>query len=127
MRGIAKAFFLTAVVYGVLGMLLGLDMAMRHDHAELPTHAHIMVVGWLSFAVFAFFYHLLGAAVPRWLALTHAWLAQVSLAVMVVGLWLFYGGSTQFEPLAAIGALGYAVSFLVFAVAALMGLREQTT
>ena len=125
MRGIAKAFFLTAVVYGVLGMLLGLDMAMRHDHAELPTHAHIMVVGWLSFAVFAFFYHLLGEAVPRWLALTHLWLAQVSLAVMVVGLWLYYAGQTQYEPLAAIGALGYAVSFLVFAVAAFMGLRER--
>lgn len=125
MRGIAKAFFLTAVVYGLLGMLLGLDMAMRHDHAELPTHAHIMVVGWLSFAVFAFFYHLVGEAVPRWLALAHHWLAQVSLAVMVVGLWLYYAGQTQYEPLAAIGALGYAVSFLVFAVAAFMGLRER--
>ena len=123
MRGIANAFFLTAVVYGILGMLLGLDMAMRHDHAQLPTHAHVMVVGWLSFAVFAFFYHLLGAAVPRWLALAHHWLAQVSLAVMVVGLWLVYGGQTQFEPLAAIGALGYAVSFVVFAAAVFMGMR----
>lgn len=106
-------------------MLLGLDMAMRHDHGELPTHAHIMVVGWLSFAVFAFFYHLLGAAVPHWLARTHFILAQVSVAIMVIGLWLYYGGQTQFEPAAAIGALGYAASFLFFATAAFIGMRTQ--
>jgi cbb3-type cytochrome oxidase subunit 1 len=125
MPGIARAFLASAVVYGILGILLGLDMAMRHDHAELPTHAHIMVVGWVSFAIFAFFYHLLGRAVPHWLARAHFWLAQVSMAVMIAGLWLFYGGQTQFEPAAAIGALGYAASFLLFAAAAYMALREQ--
>jgi cbb3-type cytochrome oxidase subunit 1 len=125
MHGIAKAFFASAVVYGILGMALGLDMAKRHDHAELPTHAHIMVVGWVSFALFAFFYHLLGAAVPHWLARAHFWLAQISTAVMIAGLWLYYGGQTQFEPAAAIGALGYAASFLLFAAAAFMGMRER--
>jgi hypothetical protein len=124
MRGIARTFFATAVLYGVLGMALGLDMAMRHNHAELPTHAHIMVVGWLSFAVFAFFYHLFSGAVPHWLALAHVWLAQLSLAVLVIGLWLYYAGQTQYEPLAAIGSLGYALSFLLFATAALIALRD---
>lgn len=123
MRGIGRAFFATAIVYGILGMLLGLDMAMRHDHAELPTHAHIMVIGWLSFAIFGFFYALLGDVVPRWLAVAHHLLAQVSLAVLVVGLWLYYAGHTQFEPLAAIGSLGYAASFLLFAAAAFIALR----
>jgi hypothetical protein len=125
MRGVARGFFASAVVYGLLGMLLGLDMAISHDHGEFVTHAHIMVVGWLSFAIFAFFYHALGAAVPRWLALAHYLLAQVSTAVMVAGLWLYYGGQTQFEPAAAIGALGYAASFLLFAVAAFMALRAR--
>ncbi len=124
MRGIAKAFFATAVIYGILGMLLGLHMAIGHDHGELPTHAHIMVGGWLSFAIFGFFYALLGEAVPKWLARAHLWLAQVSLAVLVVGLWLYYNGQTQFEPAAAIGAMGYAASFFLFAAAAFMALRE---
>jgi hypothetical protein len=123
MRGIARGFFASAVVYGLLGMLLGLDMAMRHDHAELPTHAHIMVIGWLSFAVFGFFYHLLGHAVPRLLASLHFWLAQASLAILVLGLWLYYAGRTEFEPLAAVGSIGYAASFAIFAVGAFMALR----
>ncbi len=123
MRGIARAFFVSAVVYGLLGMLLGLDMAMRHDHGQLPTHAHIMVVGWVSFAIFGLFYFLLGAAVPKWLAWTHFWLAEVSLAVLLIGLWLYYAGQTQFEPLAAVGSMAYAVSFAVFAFAAFKAMQ----
>ena len=123
MRGIARGFFASAVVYGLLGMLLGLDMAIRHDHVELPTHAHIMVVGWLTFAIFGFFYHQLGNAVPPLLASLHFWLAQASLAVLVIGLWLVYSGRTEFEPLAAAGAIGYAASFAIFAAGAFMALR----
>jgi hypothetical protein len=125
MQGIARAFFAAAVVYGLLGLLLGLHMAITHDHGQLVTHAHIMVAGWLSFAVFGFFYHLAGAAVPRLLALSHFWLAQASLALLVVGLYLYYAGQTQFEPLAAIGALAYAASFLLFTMATLLALRRS--
>ena len=126
MRSIARNFFISAIVYGMLGMVLGIVMAIAHDHGELPTHAHIMVVGWLSFAVFGFFYTLLGNAVPLRLALTHFWLAQISLAVLV-GLGLYYAGETQFEPLAAIGSIGYAVSFFVFAFAAFKALRPAAS
>ena len=42
MRGFARAFFVSALIYGLAGLLLGLDMGIRHDHAELPTHAHII-------------------------------------------------------------------------------------
>lgn len=126
MRGIAGAFFATAVAYGLLGMLLGLDMAIRHDHGELPTHAHIMVAGWLSFAIFGFFYHLFGQAVPQLLASLHFWVAQASLAILVVGLWLYYSGRTEFEPLAAVGSIGYAGSFVIFAVGAFLALRARS-
>src|SRR5262245_24968981 len=123
MRGIARAFIISAVVYGILGMLLGLDMAMRHDHGQLPTHAHIMVIGWLSLAVFGLFYFVLGDGAPPMLARVHFWLAQVSLAVLVAGLWLLYAGHTQFEPLAAIGSMAYAASFILFAAIALKATR----
>ncbi len=123
MRGFAKAFFASAVAYGFLGMLMGLDMGIRHDHVELPTHAHILVVGWLSFAVFGFFYHLLGHAVPPLVASLHFWLAEASLAVLVTGLWLIYSRRPQFEPLAAVGSIGYAGSFALFAIGALIALR----
>ena len=80
MQGLGKAFFISALIYGALGMLLGLGMAMTQNHGQMPTHAHIMVIGWVSFAIFGLFYSSQGHAVPRFVARLHFWLAQVSLA-----------------------------------------------
>lgn len=126
MQGIGKAFFVSALVYGVIGILLGLHMAMSKNHGQMPTHAHVLVIGWLSFAVFGLFYSAHGHAVPRLLAAAHFWLAQISLAALVVGLYLLYSGQTQYEPVAAISSLGYAASFLVFVAVALRAMRAPS-
>src|SRR5690349_9500297 len=44
MNAIARGFLVSAVVYGLLGMLLGLQMGISHNHGQMPTHAHIMVI-----------------------------------------------------------------------------------
>ena len=51
----------------------------------MPTHAHIMVLGWLMSAVFAFFYHLVPAARTSRLAVVHFWLSAVSSIGLLVG------------------------------------------
>ncbi|WP_353644175.1 hypothetical protein [Mesorhizobium sp. WSM2239] len=122
MHGIARNFFTLAIIYSVLGMVLGLSMAMSHDHAQLPTHAHIMVVGWLMSAVFAFFYHLVPAARISRLATIHFWLAAVSSIGMFVGLFVLYGGNPSIEPLLGISAMAYFVATLLFAFIALSAL-----
>jgi len=124
MRGIAKAFIVTAILYGILGLLLGLHMGMSKDHSQLPTHAHVMLIGWVSFAIFGFFYWLFGDAVPRWLAIVHFALAQLSLPVMIVALYAIYAEQPQYDPLAGIASIGYLASFLTFGAAALLGLRR---
>ena len=58
MTGVARLFFILAIAYAILGLLLGLKMSISQDHSQMPTHAHMMVLGWLMSAVFAFFYHL---------------------------------------------------------------------
>lgn len=123
MRGIAKAFIVTAILYGILGLMLGLHMGMSKDHSQLPTHAHIMLIGWLSFAIFGFFYWFFGDGVPRWLGIVHFALAQVSLPVMIVALYAIYAEQPQYDPLAGIASIGYLASFLAFGAAALLGLR----
>lgn len=119
MRVIANRFLTAAIVYGVLGMLLGLHMAMSHDHGQRPTHAHIMVIGWVSFFLFGLFYLHFGSLVRPLLAQIHFWLAQVSMAGIAIGLYLIYSGEMQYEPIPAVSSLGYAASFLVFAAGAL--------
>jgi hypothetical protein len=119
MNGVAKGFLISAIIYGLLGMLLGLEMAMSHNHGQRPTHAHMLVIGWLSFFAFGLFYLHFGKAMSRLLSLLHFWVAQGALAGLVIGLLLIYSGKTEYEPIAAVSSIAYALSFLVFAAGAI--------
>jgi cbb3-type cytochrome oxidase subunit 1 len=125
MDGLVRGFVGAAAVYGLLGILVGLHMAMGHDHTQVATHAHVNLIGWVSFFVFGLFYKFMARGVPRWLALVHFWLAQLSMPAMFAGLWLFKSGREEFEPLAAISSLAYAVSFAVFVVIVFISLRHR--
>jgi cbb3-type cytochrome oxidase subunit 1 len=122
MQGVARNFFTMAVIYSLVGMTLGLSMAMSHDHSQLPTHAHIMVLGWVMSAVFAFFYHLVPAARNSKLATIHFWLAAVSSVGMVIGLYMLYGGNPSVEPVLGISAMAYFAATVLFAFIALRAL-----
>ena len=127
MQGVARNFFTLAIIYALVGMTLGLSMAMSHDHSQLPTHAHIMVLGWLMSAVFAFFYHLMPAARSSKLAIVHFWLAVVSSAGMFVGLFVLYGGNPVVEPMLGIAAMAYFAGTVLFAFIALRALWSGET
>ncbi|MTD93498.1 hypothetical protein GIW81_04010 [Hyphomicrobium sp. xq] len=114
MTGLAARFFGSAVVYAVLGMTLGLVMGITKDHAQMPTHAHLLVIGWVSFALFGLFYHQFPLAAEGWLARAHFWLAQVSFAALIVGLFLIFGGQSGADPIAAVSSIGLLVSMILF-------------
>jgi len=118
MSGLASRFFATALVYAILGMALGLYMGLTQDHAQMPTHAHLMLIGWVSFALFGLFYHQFPAAAEGPLAKVQFWLAQVSFIVIVVGLFLIFGGRQEAGPIAGIGSIGLLASMILFAVIA---------
>ena len=122
MQGVARNFFTLAVVYSLVGMTLGLSMAMSHDHSQLPTHAHIMVVGWLMSAVFAVFYHLMPVARASRLATIHFWLAAISSLGMFTGLFVLYGGNPVIEPVLGVSAMAYFAATVLFAFIALRAL-----
>jgi hypothetical protein len=77
-----------------------------------------MVLGWLSFSVFAFFYHLFPAAAASLAARIHAWLAIISAVVLVVSLFLLLRGNPGIEPVTAVASIAYLVSMVVFVWAA---------
>ncbi len=119
MTGLASRFFGSALIYAVLGMTLGLIMGMTHDHAQMPTHAHILVVGWVSFAIFGFFYHLFPTTASTKLASVHFWLAEASLLVLLIGLFQIFGERLDAgEPFAAAGSMGLLTSMILFAIIA---------
>jgi hypothetical protein len=118
MIGTARVFFAGSIGFGIIGMLLGLAMAISQDHSAMPAHAHILVIGWLSFAVFGFFYHLFPVVASSLAARIHCWLATISAPLLFLGVYLVVTGNPAIEPLAASSAIAYALSFVAFAWAA---------
>lgn len=123
MNAISKGFILTSVIYGAAGMALGLHMGLSQDHSQMPTHAHIMVIGWVSFMIFGLFYIQIEGAASGNLPRIHFWLSQVSYIVLIAGLWLVFDGQTQYEPILALSAIAYAISFLLFGVIVFRSVR----
>jgi len=119
MQGVARNFFTLAIVYAICGLVLGLSMAISQDHGQMPTHAHIMVAGFVMSAVFAFFYHLVPAARASRLANVHFWLTAVSGIGLVAGLYVLLGGNPAIEPLVAACSIGFFAAMLLFAWIAL--------
>ncbi|APH74254.1 hypothetical protein [Aquibium oceanicum] len=119
MQGAARNFFTLAIVYGILGMSLGLHMSITHDHGQMPVHAHAMVAGWLMSAVFGFFYHLYPSVGRSLLARVHFWLQSVSGIFLLVGLYFLLAGNEAIEPVVAVASLGFFAGMLMFAWIAL--------
>jgi cbb3-type cytochrome oxidase subunit 1 len=126
MDKIARGFLIAAIVYGITGLLLGLYMAISQNHGQIPAHAHVNLIGWVSFFLFALFYQLLGTGVPRLLARLHFGLAQISAPGIFIGIGLIYAGYPEFEPVAAVSSMAYAASFVIFAVGAFISFKKQS-
>lgn len=114
MKGASRLFFILAIAYAVAGMSLGIYMAASHDHGQMPTHAHIMVAGWVMSAVFAFFYHLFPEIGARPLARAHFWIQAVSGVVLVVSLFFLLNGNEAIEPVTALASVGFLAGMFLF-------------
>ena len=124
MKGLSARFFGTALVYGILGMVLGNVMGASGDHSQMPTHAHLMLIGWVSFAIFGLFYHMFAERGATLLARVHFWLAQATNIVLVVALYLIFSGQPDIgEPIAGAASIGLLLSMVIFAVVALPVVR----
>lgn len=117
MKGIALSFFSLAVLSAVIGMTWGIIMAMTGDHGTAPAHAHLNLVGWVTLAIFGFYYHLVPQAAEGLLPRLHLGAAGLGVAVMVPGIALAVTG--QGEALAAIGSILTLLSMLMFAAVVL--------
>jgi hypothetical protein len=108
-------FLRLAAVYALIGMSLGIWMGVSGDHGQFPTHAHINLVGWVSFAIYGLVYRLYPAAAKSPVAPWHFGLANLGALVLVVGVAGILAGHPQFEPVAGIGGVVTLIGAAVFA------------
>ncbi|TMH65832.1 MAG: hypothetical protein E6H48_12980 [Betaproteobacteria bacterium] len=69
-------FLKIAVVYLVMGTLLGFTMGLTQKFVLVPVHAHVLLLGWASLALAGLVYHFYPAASTTRLAAVHgrAWI-----------------------------------------------------
>jgi hypothetical protein len=113
MRSIDRAFFILAVLMGLAGMLMGIQMGMAHDFQLVPVHTHINLVGWVSLALFGIGYRL-GFAKSGGLGVLHFWVAAAGAFLLPLGIYL--ATTRQQEAMVIIGSLLTVASMLLFLV-----------
>jgi cytochrome c oxidase cbb3-type subunit 1 len=118
----AKFFVQGSMIYLIIGAVLGVMMAVHEDWTFLlsSAHAHINLVGFVTFMIFGVGYHIL----PRFtgrplhsvrLANTHLWLANIGLGGMAL-FWVLDGGFKfyTFQIIGMVFSIVLGVSMVIF-------------
>ncbi|WP_370212790.1 hypothetical protein [Roseovarius sp.] len=85
MSRIALRFLLTGIGFLLFGMLWGIQMGMVGDHSQMPSHAHLNLVGGVLFLIFGLFYHCVPESALGFYCRAHYWLSLIGVVVMVAG------------------------------------------
>ncbi len=109
-------FLKIAVVYFVIGAVVGLYMGITATFTQAPVHAHLNLLGWVSLAVIGLIYHVWPAAGETRLARAHFWLHNLGLPVFMVGLVMVLAGNQAIIPVVAISASVVLLGIVLFAV-----------
>jgi cbb3-type cytochrome oxidase subunit 1 len=118
-------FLRIAVVYLVLGAILGLAMGISQQFALTPVHAHLLLLGWASLALAGVVYHLYPAASLTRLARWHFWLHNVGLPAFMSGLALILTGREWAMPVTVTGAVAVLLGLVLFAANVLVHAKPQ--
>lgn len=122
MNGVARYFMILGVLSVIIGMIWGIQMSATQDHAMSPAHAHLNLLGWVTFSIFAFYYHAVPQAAASRIARIHLAIAALGLGTIVPGIAMALSG--QGEALAKLGSVLSLASMVIFAVVVL---RPQRT
>jgi hypothetical protein len=104
-----RKYLVWALCYAAAGMSLGIYMAASHNHGQLVTHAHVLLVGFVLSLIYGIIHRLWLETPRRGLVTIQFWLHQAAAITLSSGLFLLYGGhtpATTVEPVLATGAIG---------------------
>jgi hypothetical protein len=116
-------FIRIAVVYLLIGAIVGLAMGMSQQFTLAPVHAHLLLLGWASMALAGLIYHWYPAAGATRLARVHFWIHNLALPVFMVSLGMLLSGSEAALPFVATAATTMLVGLALFAANVLIHVK----
>lgn len=126
MPRLAQLYFKTAIIFLIIGLVIGLHMAISQDHAATPAHAHANLLGWVTMAIFGTYYALNPAKAERRLAMIQYYVYTAAVAVLVPSLYLMVTGNPAIEPIVAAASIVAFLGVLLFAIVIFTGSETVT-
>ena len=115
-----------ALIYMMIGLVIGLIMGMSGNHALATVHSHISLLGWTTMVITGLVYILRPRCADSKLSILYFWLHNIGLPIMMVSLALFYGyGNAQAEKVAGIGSIIVLLSLFVFSINIFKNLKND--
>ena len=113
MKTLPYWFIGVGTLFALAGMGFGVYMSIVQDFALAPAHAHNNLLGWVTMALYGFYYKAVpGAAVTR-LAVVHFWVAFVGALTFGPGVALAIMGKT--EAVISVSSILVIIGMLIFA------------
>ncbi|MBF9197911.1 hypothetical protein [Microvirga terrestris] len=107
--------FRLAVLFVIAGMAMGIGMAMTQNHAIMPAHAHLNLLGWVSLFLFGIYYERRPALDTSRLAMIQVVLWSIGTVVLTLAVAAIHLGYTAADPIAALASLLVLAGMILFA------------
>ena len=86
MNRLSNNFLRLAIVFALVGVVVGYGMGASADHSLATAHAHINLLGWVSMFLYGLFYRAFPAAAAGLLPTLHFWSAVLGFVIMIPAL-----------------------------------------
>ncbi|MBB4041177.1 cbb3-type cytochrome oxidase subunit 1 [Microvirga flocculans] len=106
--------FRLAVLFVIAGMAMGIGMAASQDHAIMPAHAHVNLLGWVSLFLFGIYYERRPILDRNRLALIQVALWSAGTVILTIAVAAIHLGYTAADPIAALASLVVLAAMALF-------------
>jgi hypothetical protein len=106
--------FRLAVVFVIAGMAMGIGMAATQNHAIMPAHAHLNLLGWVSLFLFGIYYERRPVLNTRRVAMIQVLLWSAGTVILTLAVAAIHLGYTAADPVAALSSFIVLIAMLMF-------------
>jgi peptidoglycan/LPS O-acetylase OafA/YrhL len=107
--------FRLAVLFVIAGMAMGIGMAATQNHAIMPAHAHLNLLGWVSLFLFGIYYERRPALDSSRLAMIQVVLWSIGTVALTIAVAAIHLGYHAAEPMAGLSSLLVLAAMMMFA------------
>lgn len=119
-------FIKVSVIYFLIGISLGIYMGLADLFQFTSAHAHINLIGWVSFAITGLIYHAFPLAGENKLARIQFWLMMIGVPLLTFSMILF--GLGYFElggPISGVGGILIFIGVVLFIINVMKNVKAK--